>query len=88
MNYYYKVNSRVAEIAGLTDERYHTSDDCYILWQGDMKQFGDPFYMDELVASIGALRLTPMEVKQEQEGITVHVLPEPTDERYSLDTTL
>ena len=85
MVYYYKVNRKVAESANLAAVRFHTKDDCYILWQLDMKEFGSLLDIPGTMVRIGAIRLKPREAKQEQDGSVLRPLPVPTDPQFVIE---
>jgi len=90
MIYYYKVNEAVVRKLGLTEVRKRLQDGNYIIWFLDMKSLmmelgSDSF--DELKAQVGALSLTPLEAKQEQDGKVLRNMPEPTLPEFVMNAT-
>jgi hypothetical protein len=90
MIYYYKVNEAVVRKLGLTEVRKRLQDGNYIIWFLDMKSLmmelgSDSF--DELKAQVGALSLTPLEAKQEQDGKVMRNMPEPTLPEFVMNAT-
>ena len=90
MIYYYKVNEAVVRKLGLTEVRKRLQDGNYIIWFLDMKslmiELGSESF-DELKAQVGALSLTPLEAKQEQDGKVLRNMPEPTLPEFVMNAT-
>lgn len=90
MIYYYKVNESVVRKLGLTEVRKRLQDGNYIIWFLDMKslmiELGSESF-DELKAQVGALSLTPLEAKQEQDGKVLRNMPEPTLPEFVMSST-
>lgn len=77
---YIKVNSKVAEILGVTEQRYRFEDGNYMLWKFDLMPIGGN--TAETIRKIGGVGMTSAQVRAEQKGETVTPLPEPTDPQY------
>lgn len=90
MIYYYKVNEAVVRKLGLTEVRKRLQDGNYIIWFLDMKslmiELGSESF-DDLKAQVGALALTPLEAKEEQDGKVLRNLPEPTLLEFVMSST-
>lgn len=90
MIYYYKVNETVVRKLGLTEVRKRLQDGNYIIWFLDMKslmiELGSESF-DDLKAQVGALALTPLEAKEEQDGKVLRNLPEPTLPEFVMSST-
>jgi len=83
---YIKANPLVAEYLQLKNDRNTVSDGNYLLWQADMLKFGPLTQLQETLALIGGISLTPHEAKQEQDGTVVRPLPLATDSRFKTAT--
>jgi len=83
---YIKANPLVAEYLQLKGDRNTVSDGNYLLWQADMLKFGPLTQLQETLALIGGISLTPHEAKQEQDGTVVRSLPLATDSRFKTAT--
>ena len=79
---YFKVNKKVAEYLGLTQDRNKTADGAYIIWVADLSRFGNIGNKNAILADIGGIELTPKETLGEIKGITNTPLPQPQDERF------
>ena len=79
---YFKVNKKVAEYLGLTQDRNKTADGAYIIWVADLSRFGNIGNKNAILADIGGIELTPKETLDEIKGITNTPLPQPQDERF------
>lgn len=77
---YIKVNSKVAEILGVTDQRPQFADGSYMLWKFDLMAIGGN--NDETIRKIGGVGMTSAQVRAEQQGETTTPLPEPEDPKY------
>lgn len=79
---YFKVNKKVAEYLGLTQDRNKTADGAYIIWVADLNRLGNLGNKSAILSDIGGLELTPKETLDEIKGITNTPLPQPMDERF------
>ena len=79
---YFKVNKKVAEYLGLTQDRNKTADGAYIIWVADLSRLGNIGNKNAILADIGGIELTPKETLDEINGITNTPLPQPQDERF------
>ena len=82
---YIKANPKVAAFLHLENDRLKLKDGNYILWQGDMTEFGPLTMLNETLTQIGGIALMPHEAKQEQDGTYNRPLPTATDERFIMD---
>ena len=82
---YIKVNSKVAEILGVTEQRYRFADGNYMLWKFDLMPIGGN--NDETIRKIGGVGMTSAQVRAEQKGETVTPLPVPEDPQYRVSMT-
>lgn len=83
---YIKVNPLVAKHLNLQNDRNAVKDGNYIFWQSDLLAFGPLIRMSEILATIGAIALTPHEAREEQDGVNLRPLPEATDPRFVIPT--
>ena len=79
---YFKVNKKVAEYLGLTQDRNKTADGAYIIWVADLNRLGSIGNKSAILADIGGIELTPKETLDEIKGITNTPLSQPQDERF------
>ena len=79
---YFKVNKKVAEYLGLTQDRNKTADGAYIIWVADLSRLGNIGNKNAILADIGGIELTPKETLDEIKGITNTPLPQSQDERF------
>ena len=79
---YFKVNKKVAEYLGLTQDRNKTADGAYIIWVADLSRLGNIGNKNAILADIGGIELTPKETLDEIKGITNTPLSQPQDERF------
>lgn len=87
---YYKANQKVAEDLQVTALRRKLDDGNYILWFADMIELAKRLgvWGEETIATmVGALPLTPVQAKEEQDGKVLRVLPVPTAEKYVMPAT-
>lgn len=82
MAFYIKANPIVARHLGLTELRNQVPDGNYMLWQADMMAFGSLTALDDTLARIGAVALTPVEARREQDGAEIRPLPRALDPLY------
>ena len=85
---YFKVNKKVAEHLGLTQDRNKTADGAYIIWVADLSRLGNIGNKNAILADIGGIELTPKETLHSEldeiKGITNTPLPQPQDERFGV----
>lgn len=79
---YFKVNKRVAEHLGLTQDRNKTADGAYIIWVADLNRLGSLGNKSAILSDIGGLELSPKETLDEIKGISNTPLPQPRDTRF------
>lgn len=88
---YYKANAKVAEELKVTSLRRRLEDGNYILWFADMLELSKRLGVwgeTTITSMVGALPLTPVQAKEEQDGKNLRILPTPTDERYIMPGTV
>jgi hypothetical protein len=83
---YIKVNSKVAEILGVADQRPQFEDGSYMLWKFDLMAIGGN--NDETIRKIGGVGMTSAQVRAEQQGETTTPLPEPEDPQYRVSAVI
>ena len=79
---YIKVNSKVTDYLGVTNDRYRFPDGNYMLWKFDLMDLGGN--NDDTLRMIGGVGMTSEQVRDEQNGVTTTPLPEAEDERFRL----
>ena len=83
---YIKVNSKVAEILGVADQRPQFADGSYMLWKFDLMTIGGN--NDETIRKIGGVGMTSAQVRAEQQGETTTPLPVPEDPQYRVSAVV
>lgn len=86
MERYVKANPKVVEFLHLQNDRTQFKDGNYLLWVQDIMPFGQLIYFDQILSKIGAVALSGEEARDEQNGITCHLLPVATDERFIVES--
>lgn len=87
---YYKANPKVAEDLQVTALRRKLDDGNYILWFADMIELAKRLGVwgeDTVATMVGAVPLTPIQAKEEQDGKILRELPVPTVEKYVMPAT-
>lgn len=82
---YIKANPKVAAYLGLTNDRNTVKDGNYLLWQGDMLNFGPLTRLSETLAIIGGIALLPHQAREEQDGTVSRPLPVATDPHFVIE---
>ena len=80
---YIKVNKKVVDFLGVTNDRYQFEDGNYMLWKFDLLPLGGN--NDDTLRMIGGVGMSSEQARDEQLGVTVTPLPEAEDERFRMD---
>ena len=80
---YIKVNRKVVDYLGVTNDRYQFPDGNYMLWKFDLLPLGGN--NEETIRMVGGVGMTSEQVREEQHGGTPTPLPEAEDERFRMD---
>lgn len=80
---YIKVNVKVVDYLGITEDRYQFPDGNYMLWKFDLIPLGGN--NADTIRMVGGLGMTSEQVREEQKGGTPAPLPVAEDERFRVD---
>lgn len=81
---YIKAPASIADRLGLKPSRNRLPDGAYLLWDRDLMPLTGSGTLDELLPLIGAIELTPGQLRDEQLGLADPVpLPEPTADIFA-----